>query len=96
MFNKKWPFKDKKDVITITTKGIIEEGKPILYVSHDEDDGMWQFLDGTGLTEEDARVVSLKEIYELDSSIGDISTMPCGWNAWMDNEDDEWKMAQME
>lgn len=96
MFNKKWPFKDKKDVITISTKGIIEEEKTILYVTHDEDDGMWQFHDGSDLNEEDARVVSLKEVYELDSTIGNLSSMPFGWYAWRDSIDDEWKMEQKE
>lgn len=96
MFNKKWPFNDKKDVITITTKGIVEESKPILYVTHDDDDGMWQFHDGKELKEEDARVVSLKEVYALDSSISNLANMPCGWHAWRNSKEEEWKMEQTE
>ncbi len=93
---KKWPFKDKLDVISITTKGIVEEGKTILYVTHDKDDGMWQFHDGTILKEEDARIVSLKEVYELDPSIGNISNIPCGWHAWRDSKDGEWNVCKKE
>ena len=44
-------------------------GHPILYVSHDEDDGMWQFLCGSNHNIEDASIVSLFEVYNIDYSI---------------------------
>ena len=42
----KFPFYDAPNTATITCCHILENGEPILYVSHDEDDGMWQFLCG--------------------------------------------------
>lgn len=91
MFKKKWPFKDRQDVMTITTKSIALQGNPILYVTHDEEDGMWQFHDGSEASEEDGMILSLKEIFDLDSSIGEISDLPCGWYTWRNSKNDLWK-----
>ena len=41
-----FPFYDSPDTATIICCHILERQAPILYVSHDEDDGMWQFLCG--------------------------------------------------
>lgn len=40
------PFYDSPDTAAIICCHIMENQTPILYVSHDEDDGMWQFLYG--------------------------------------------------
>lgn len=39
-----FPFYDSPDTATIICCHILKRQAPILYVSHDEDDGMWQFL----------------------------------------------------
>ena len=57
MKNKKFPFSDAPNTACFTCCHVLEENKPILYVSHDED-GYWQFLCGGNHKEEDARVVS--------------------------------------
>ena len=41
-----WPFSDPTDVAAISTRRVIEEGYPILLVTHDED-GDWLILCGT-------------------------------------------------
>jgi hypothetical protein len=51
---------------------------PILYVTHDEEDGMWQFLDGGDASEEDARILSLKEIVAIDPSLAQLADLPLG------------------
>ncbi|WP_274585807.1 hypothetical protein V9W64_09860 [Neisseria leonii] len=50
---------------------------------------MWQFLDGTDIKEEDALIVSLKEIVELDSSILQLYSLPLGWVAFRNNKNSE-------
>src|SRR5579872_916841 len=57
-----WPFAEAENTATITLKRTVNRTKPILRVSHDIDDGGWQFLDGGTVTEADASVVSLREI----------------------------------
>ena len=43
MRNKKFPFSDAPNTACFTCCHVLEENKPILYVSYDED-GYWQFL----------------------------------------------------
>lgn len=75
---------------TIICCHIIDDGKPILYVSHDEDDGMWQFLCGSTHDTDEARLVSLKEAFDLDNSVGVLKDMPCGYYAERKTQDDNW------
>ncbi len=53
----------------------------ICHVSHDVEDGMWQFLCGRAHKTNDARIVGLGEIYNLDRSIGELSDLPYGFEA---------------
>lgn len=66
---KKFPFYDELDTATIICRHIMENKTPILYASHDEDDGMWQFLCGKAHTIDEARLVSLKWFFDLDIPI---------------------------
>ena len=52
-----FPFYDVPNTATIICCHIIDDGKPILYVSHDEDDGMWQFLCGSTHDIDEARMI---------------------------------------
>jgi hypothetical protein len=85
-----WPFDDSPNVTTITTKQVLEDGYPILLVTHDKDDGTWQVLCGTTNDPNDGRVVSLDCMYERDPSIGELSDLPLGWRAWRDNLSSAW------
>ena len=86
----KFPFVESPNTAVITCCHILEDNMPILYVSHDADDGMWQFLCGGAHTEHQARVISLLEIYELDNSIAELSNMPYGWVAVRKNFEENW------
>lgn len=63
-----FPFKDSPNTACFTCCHVLNQNKPILYISHD-DDGYWQFLCGQNHTEDDARVVSLADIFKIDSDI---------------------------
>jgi hypothetical protein len=65
-----WPFKDPPSLAVITLKRILQTEQPIRYVSHDRDDGGWQFLDGGDVYDEDAIVVGLGTMLRLDSTVG--------------------------
>lgn len=86
----KWEFKEPQNTVVITTNNIIQGDSEILYVFHDEDDGIWQFLDNGICSEEDARIIALKEIVELDNSISLISDLPLGYMAYRLSENSEW------
>ncbi|MCA1566237.1 MAG: DUF2185 domain-containing protein [Acidobacteria bacterium] len=82
--NDHWPFSDPPNVATITTTKVLDEDHPILLVTHDEDDGGWQFLCGTTNDPEDGRVVGLDCIYNRDPTVAELSDLPLGWRAWRD------------
>ena len=83
-------FNEKTNTMVITTKGILEKRKNILFISHDEDDGIWEFLDGVDVKEEDAAIVSIFEIVEIDPSINLISDLPMGWVAYRNDIESDW------
>lgn len=85
-----FPFYDAPNVATIICCHILDDGKPILYVSHDEDDGMWQFLCGSAHETAEARLVSLKSVFDLDHSVGVLKDMPCGCYAERKTQKDNW------
>ncbi|MFL5340980.1 MAG: hypothetical protein ACJ8F7_12605 [Gemmataceae bacterium] len=76
-----WPFAEPENVAVMTVRQITHGGQPILLVSHDADDGMWQFLSGGPVEVADAMVVGLREIYELDPSVAELADLPLGWQA---------------
>ena len=77
-----WPFADRPNTASITTRQVLEDGAPILRVTHDDDDGCWQFLCGTTDDPADARVVGLGEMYARDATVGELADLPEGWKAW--------------
>lgn len=85
-----FPFYDAPNTATIICCHIVDDEKPILYVSHDEDDGMWQFLCGKTHATEEARLVSLSYVFDLDNSIGVLKDMPCGYYATREQPEDTW------
>lgn len=84
-----YPFEDSQDTAIIICRHIVNEGKSILFVSH-EKDGMWQFMCGGIHIMEDAMVVSLKEAYDIDNSVGVLSKMPCGYYAERETQNSDW------
>ena len=85
-----FPFYDAPNTATIICCHIVDDENPILYVSHDEDDGMWQFLCGATHTIDEAQLVSLKYVFDLDNSVGVLNDMPCGYYATRETRKDNW------
>lgn len=76
-----WPFPDPANVATITTRQVARDRRPILHVSHDADDGTWQFHAGGVASVDDGMVVSLEQMLLLDPSLADLGNLRCGWQA---------------
>lgn len=85
-----FPFYDAPDTVAIICCHIMEKEAPVLSVSHDEEDGIWQFLCGKPHGIDEAKLVSLKWVFELDNSIGVLRDMPCGCYAERKAPGDEW------
>lgn len=86
-----WPFADAKNLAVFTTASVLEDGNAITYVTHDADDGAWQFHGANETGDlDDARLVALSAMYRLDPSIGSLADLPPGWHAWRATRDADW------
>jgi hypothetical protein len=86
----KWLFSDPPNVAVYTTEDVATGQDWIAYVTHDEDDGAWQFIGHREATEEEARIVALKTIVTLDKSVAELHDLPLGWVASRSSPQDEW------
>ena len=86
-----WPFEDTPNTAVITTRAVLEQGAAVLLVSHDEDDGGWQFLSDGVLRDDDARIVALRTVWTLDPTVGALADLPLGWQAWRNAPGDPWR-----
>jgi hypothetical protein len=90
----RWPFDDPPNFATITTRAIMYGTDWIALVSHDPDDGAWQFLGASGFPEVDqAMVVGLDDIVEKDPTVAKIADLPLGWRAWRETPNGPWERA---
>ena len=89
-----FPFSEPENTAVITCCHIIDNGADILYVSHDAEDGMWQFLCGEIHMKEQARVISLNEIFKLDNTVSELANMFCGYVAERKNKSSKWKIKK--
>lgn len=86
-----WPFADKPSVAVFTTKSVALGKDRILFVSHDAEDGAWQFLGKDEWTEDSASVVALSSIVRLDPTITKLADLPLGWIAFRNSVDALWQ-----
>jgi hypothetical protein len=94
--NAEWAFDDPPNVAVFTRRSIISGESWIQFVSHDENDGAWQFHPpDAGGAEEDAAVVSLRTITQLDPSVLGLADLPLGWRAWRTDRDSAWQRERV-
>ena len=85
-----WPFDQVRDVATITTRQVIYENLPILIATHYSDDHSWAFLCGTTNNEEDAMVVGMGRMIDMDETLFDVANLPPGWGAHRESVESKW------
>jgi hypothetical protein len=96
LMSSSWPFNDPPNVAVFANRKVIFDRAWISYVTHDLDDGSWQFhCDQTEeITEDDIAIVSLKNILDKDQSIADLADLPLGWRAWRPAKDAPWQRLE--
>lgn len=87
-----WVFQDTHDMLVLTTQPVLHGQQPILFVSHDVEDGLWQFLESTTVDAADVRHVALAEIVRRDPSVAELARLPLGWEAKRRYPDAPWSM----
>ncbi|HET7577439.1 MAG TPA: hypothetical protein VFK19_12880 [Sphingomicrobium sp.] len=89
-----WPFNDPPDFATITTRAIMHDDDWIALVSHDAEDGAWQFLGPDGAPAiDDGMVVCLHHLLEKDRLVAELADLPLGWRAWRETASNPWQRA---
>ena len=90
MANKK--FKESDNTAVFTTKFVIIDKKDITTVTHEKEDGAWQFFSSDHFDhfEDVAKVVGLGEIIKIDSSILELADMPEGYIGHRKYKGDKW------
>lgn len=84
-------FKESKTKACFVCEHVFNKSRPILYVTHDSD-GDWQFLCGESEhTVENAKIISLMQVVELDKTINDLFEMPKNVGAERENVTQKWK-----
>lgn len=88
-----WKFADPPNVAVIVDRSITVGEGWIAHVSHNADDGAWQFHAGTSkdVGESQPMLVSLRSVVQLDPSIIELTDLPLGWVAWRDTKDSVWQ-----
>ncbi|HKO97881.1 MAG TPA: hypothetical protein VJU86_12860 [Pyrinomonadaceae bacterium] len=89
-----WPFDQQPNVAAITTRQVIDDGRPILQVTHYYDDHSWSFMCGTTENPDDYRLVHMADVLKWDDSLRSIADLPPGWSAWRNEKDSEWERHQ--
>lgn len=95
MDESRWTFADPPDLAVITVVQVPRDGASILFVTHDADDGGWQFLTGETVDRADSMVVALREMIQHDPSLVKLADLPVGWRAWRKSKDSDWERAAL-
>jgi hypothetical protein len=89
-------FQEAENTAVFTTKFVIRDKRPITYVTHDEEDGAWQFFSSDEFEnfEDVAMFVGLGEIVAIDHSLLNLADMPVGHYAIRESPDDKWRIRK--
>ncbi len=85
-----WKFSDPPHTGAFTTKRIAAGKEPVTYVSHDLDDGSWQFHGPSESLAEDACILCLHHFVDQDPTIAELKDLPGGWIARRDSTSEPW------
>ena len=91
---KEWPFDQSKNCATYTIKQIMNKEVPILVAYHDIEDHSWEFLSNIETTMDDAMLVSLESITNIDPTVFEIAMIEPGYHAWREAVGKEWNIEK--
>ena len=78
LFN--WKFPDPPDTRVYLSETVHKGTEPITYVSHDAEDGAWQFL-GDSMSDGGGVISCFHHPIDSDSTLAELADLPLGWYA---------------
>src|SRR5437868_521103 len=91
-----WPFHEPPSAVSTTTRSVVERLAPILLVQHMAEDAGWAFLDGGAFDMDEALLVVMRRLVDLDPTVRELSDLPAGWLARRDHAGGPWRREQDE
>jgi hypothetical protein len=90
-------FKEADNTAVFTTQFVVNDKKDITYVTHEKEDGAWQFFsnDNFGHFEDVAMVVGLGEILKIDNTLLELADLPEGFSAQRNFKGDKWVIEEI-
>lgn len=89
-------FQEPENTVCFVCDHVLNNERPILFVSHDTEDSNWQFLCGQDdHSDENIRIISLRQVVDLDSSVNDLWEMPLGICAEREKVGNGWQPFKM-
>jgi hypothetical protein len=85
-----WQFTVGPHAGVFTTKRIMNDEEPIVYVCHDANDGSWQFHEPSDSPPESAEYVCFHHILDKDPAVKELHDLPSGWHAWREGVAGVW------
>ena len=85
-------FKNAPNTAWIVCQHVMDGKNPITFISHDKEDGMWQFLCSEDHILEDVRLISLAEAFQIDESINQVADLPRGFVMERTEAKGRWKV----
>lgn len=80
--NDNWIWDQTRDTGTLTTRQVMEQGLPILVVTHFPDDHSWAFTCGVAEDENNVLIVAMEDVIALDPTLSEIADLEPGWSAY--------------
>ena len=90
-----WFLKKDKNKAVITSRYVLFDKTPILYVIHNKD-GMWEFYGKEELErDDDYKVISIEELINLDLRILELSLVPPCCFATRNAKSEAWEIKKL-
>jgi len=93
LFN--WKFPDPPHTMVYLSKTVHEGQEEITYVSHDVEDGAWQFL-GDTMTESGGVISCFHHPIDKDPTLAELADLPPGWYAQRETPNAPWTRHQQD
>ncbi|WP_295800744.1 DUF2185 domain-containing protein [Mucilaginibacter sp.] len=85
-------FTESENTACFVCDHVMTKTRPILFATHEAEDGYWQFLCGQADHDDsNLKIISLKQATEIDASINDLYEMPLGIGADRKSTNDKWE-----
>ncbi|HEX3569309.1 MAG TPA: DUF4262 domain-containing protein [Acidobacteriaceae bacterium] len=91
----RWKFSDDPHTQAFLSETVHKKEEPVTYVSHDAEDGTWQFL-GDKMSDGGGPVVScLHHPIDNDPSLEELADLPRGWYATRESPAAPWQRSKL-